>query len=205
MRTERLGAFTDAVIAIAITIMVLELPKPEQATWEALRADLPVLLAYALSFAYLGTYWNNHHHMLAAVERVSGSVLWANLHLLFWLSLVPFTTEWMSDQDFAPVPTAAYGTLLLIDGVAYWILQSRLLRAEGPGSLLKRAIGRDAKGRVTPLLYLAGIALTFVDQWIGLGLYVVAALIWLVPDRRVERLMTAGKRGEESEAVDARR
>ncbi|WP_233121101.1 TMEM175 family protein [Tersicoccus sp. Bi-70] len=163
MRSERTAAFSDAVIAIAITVMVLELPKPDGPTLAALRADVPVLLAYVLSFVYLGIYWNNHHQMLAAVSRVNGSVLWANLHLLFWLTLVPFTTAWMSEQDFAPVPVAAYGVVLLANALAYMLLQSRLLRAQGGRSSLHRALGRDLKGKLSPFLYVAGILLTLVQ------------------------------------------
>ena len=194
-----MGAFTDAVIAIALTVMVLELRPPTHASWHALSTVVRPFLAYVLSFAYLGTYWNNHHHMLAAVSRVSGSALWANLHLLFWLTLVPFATEWMSDKGFAPVPTALYGVLLLLAGVAYWILQGRLLAAEGPGSRLRAAIGRDLKGKLTPAIYIAGILLTLVDQWLGVAMYVVAAVIWFVPDRRVERLL-AHERAESEPA-----
>jgi uncharacterized membrane protein len=189
MRSGRVEAFSDGVIAILITVMVLELPKPDGVTWAALREVLPVLLAYLLSFVYLGIYWNNHHHMFQAVSRVSGSVLWANLHLLFWLSLVPFTTAWMSENGFATIPTAVYGIVLLLNGIAYFLLQRRLLRAEGPGSRLAVAIGRDLKGWSSPGLYILGIALSFVSPWLGLAVYVVVALMWLVPDRRVERLL----------------
>jgi uncharacterized membrane protein len=190
MRTERVAAFSDGVIAIAITLMALELPKPDGASWQALRADAPVLLAYVLSFVYLGIYWNNHHHMLSAVSRVSGSVLWANLHLLFWLSLIPFVTEWISEENFARIPTGAYGVVLLLAAVAYWILQNRLLQAQGPDRRLSAAVGRDVKGKLSPALYVAGILLTFVSRWVGLAVYVIVALMWLVPDRRVERLLT---------------
>jgi uncharacterized membrane protein len=186
----RLEAFSDGVIAILITIMVLELHIPTGTSWHALAHKLPVLLAYLLSFVYLGIYWNNHHHMLAAVSQVSGAVLWANLHLLFWLSLVPFSTAWMSEHRFPPVPTAVYGIVLLAAGIAYLILQTTLLRAEGEQSKLRVALGSDIKGKISPLLYCLGIGLAFADRWIGLGLYVVVALIWLVPDRRVERHLT---------------
>jgi uncharacterized membrane protein len=188
---SRLEAFSDGVIAILITIMVLELPKPEGTTWEALREDLPVLLAYALSFVYLGIYWTNHHHMLAAVRLVNGAALWANLHLLFWLSLVPFATAWMSEYGFPVIPTAAYGIVLLAAAVAYTVLQGALLRAEGDESLLRTAIGRDVKGRASPLLYCLGIGLSFVHERLGLAVYVGVALMWFVPDRRVERRVTA--------------
>jgi uncharacterized membrane protein len=189
MRTQRLEAFSDAVIAIVLTVMVLELPKPDGASWQALRGDLPVLLAYLLSFVNLGIYWNNHHHMLASVSKVSGAVLWANLHLLFWLSLVPFVTAWMSENDFAVVPTAVYGIVLLLSAVAYTVLQTALLRAQGSGSRLAAAIGRDAKGKLSMALYAIGIALAFVNQWAGLAVYVVVALMWLIPDRRLERML----------------
>jgi uncharacterized membrane protein len=189
MSKNRLEAFSDGVIAILITIMVLELRVPEETTWTALRAELPVLLAYVLSFVYLGIYWNNHHHMLSVVERVSGATLWANLHLLFWLSLVPFLTGWMSENDFPPVPTATYGIVLLAAAIAYFILQRTLLHAGGNRSLLATAVGRDLKGKLSPLLYCVGIGLSFVNRWLGVAVYVVVALIWLVPDRRVERIV----------------
>jgi uncharacterized membrane protein len=188
---NRLEAFSDGVIAILITIMVLELHTPQGTSWEALREDLPVLLAYVLSFVYLGIYWNNHHHMMAAVHRVSGGALWANLHLLFWLSLVPVVTAWMSENNFPPVPTAVYGLVLLAAGVAYYTLQGILLRVEGDRSVLRTAIGRDLKGKLSPGLYCLGIGLSFVHAWPGLLVYVVVALMWLVPDRRVERILTA--------------
>jgi uncharacterized membrane protein len=184
---SRLEAFSDGVIAILITIMVLELRTPAGTSWHALRHELPVLLAYVLSFVYLGIYWNNHHHMLAAVSRVSGATLWANLHLLFWLSLVPFATAWMSEHHFPPVPTAVYGIVLLAAALAYLILQTTLLRAQGEQSTLRTALGSDLKGKISPLLYCLGIGLSFVEPWLGLAVYVVVALMWLVPDRRVER------------------
>ncbi len=192
MSKDRLQAFSDGVLAILITIMVLELHTPDGTDWHALRHELPVLLAYVLSFVYLGIYWNNHHHMLSAVRRVSGGTLWANLHLLFWLSLVPFTTAWMSENDFPKIPVAVYGMTLLAAGIAYYILQTVLLRADAEGSLLASVLGRDIKGRGSPLLYSAGIGLSFVNRWFGIALYVVVALIWLVPDRRVERLFGEG-------------
>ena len=194
MPKGRVEAFSDGVIAILITIMVLELRKPTGATWHALHADLAPLLAYALSFVYLGIYWNNHHHMLAAVSRVTGGALWANLHLLFWLSLVPFLTDWMSEHDFRTTPVVCYGIALLAAAIAYYILQAVLLRGEGSDSQLRAAIGSDLKGKASPLLYCLGIGLAFVDRWLGIALYVVVALVWLVPDRRVERhLATAGE------------
>jgi uncharacterized membrane protein len=190
MSKGRLEAFSDGVIAILITIMVLELHMPDGVTWGALRHDLPVLLAYLLSFVYLGIYWNNHHHMLAAVRRINGADLWANLHLLFWLSLVPFATAWMSENDFPPVPTAVYGIVLLAAAVAYYVLQGTLLRTHG-NSLLAEAIGRDLKGKGSPYLYILAIALSLGRPWMGVVVYVGVALMWLVPDRRLERRVTA--------------
>jgi len=199
MRASRLEAFSDGVIAILITVMVLELRRPDAATWTALGRDAFVLLAYLLSFVYLGIYWNNHHHMFRLVSRVSGGVLWANLHLLFWLSLVPFVTDWLSEEHFATVPTAVYGILLLLAALAFSILQAALVRVQGPSSRLAAAMGRDLKGRLSLVLYAAGIALTFVDPRFGLALYVVVAILWVLPDRRVERELARGR----GEAVDA--
>jgi uncharacterized membrane protein len=195
MSKGRLEAFSDGVIAILITIMVLDLHTPPGTSWGALREDLPVLLAYVLSFVNLGIYWNNHHHMLAAVSRINGLALWANLHLLFWLSLVPFTTAWMSENRFAPTPIAVYGMVLLAAAVAYYTLQGTLLRAAGDRSLLAAAVGSDVKGKASPLLYCLGIGLSFVNRWLGLAVYVVVALMWLVPDPRVERSVTAAGTG----------
>jgi uncharacterized membrane protein len=188
-------AFSDGVIAILITIMVLDLRTPHGTTWHALRAELPVLLAYVLSFVNLGIYWNNHHHMLQAITRVSGAALWANLHLLFWLSLFPFATAWMSENDFATIPVAVYGMVLAAAGFAYYVLQGRLLHVEGEGSLLAAAIGTDVKARASLLIYCAGIGLSFVNPWLGIAAYVTVALIWFIPDRRVERLLTAAHTG----------
>jgi uncharacterized membrane protein len=193
--TGRLEAFSDGVIAILITIMVLELHTPSGTSWSALRQDLPVLFAYVLSFVNLGIYWNNHHHMFMAVSRVNGAALWANLHLLFWLSLVPFATSWMSENGFPPVPTAVYGLVLLAAAIAYYVLQAILLRIEGDRSVLRLAIGTDVKGKLSPLLYCLGIGLSFASQWLGLGAYIVVTLIWLVPDRRVEHTLTAAGGG----------
>jgi uncharacterized membrane protein len=190
---RRLEAFSDGVLAILITIMVLDLRTPHGATWASLRKDLPVLLAYVLSFVNLGIYWNNHHHMLAAVTRVSGAALWANLHLLFWLSLVPFTTAWMSENHFPAIPVAVYGMVLLAASFAYYILQGRLMHAQGDNSLLAAAIGTDVKGKASPVMYCLGIGLAFVSPWIGIGIYVCVALMWLVPDRRVERTLAAAR------------
>ncbi len=182
----RLEAFSDGVLAILITILVLELRVPQGADWAALRPVLPVFLTYVLSFVFLGIYWNNHHHMLHLADRINGKILWANLHLLFWLSLVPFTTGWMGQNHFAAVPAAAYGAVLLMAAVAYTILQRTIIAGQGPGSRLAAAIGADAKGKVSLALYLAAIALAFVNQWLSDALYVAVALIWLVPDRRIE-------------------
>jgi uncharacterized membrane protein len=190
MSKDRLQAFSDGVIAILITIMVLELHTPKGTDWHALREELPVLLAYVLSFVFIGIYWNNHHHMLSAVSRISGASLWANQHLLFWLSLVPFATAWMSENDFPPVPTAVYGIVLLAAGVAYYLLQITLLRADHEGSMLAAAIGRDLKGKLSPLMYCVGIGLAIVNRWLGIAVYVGVALMWLVPDRRVERVLS---------------
>jgi uncharacterized membrane protein len=186
MTTARLEAFTDAVIAIVITILVLELKVPHEPELAALSDVVPVFLTYVLSFVYLGIYWNNHHHMMVLTERVNGKILWANLHLLFWLSLVPFTTAWMGENDFAEVPTAFYGADLLLAAIAYFILQTAIIAEEGPDSRLRAAIGRDLKGKVSPLLYLAAIPLAFVSPWIALAVYVFVALMWLAPDRRIE-------------------
>ncbi|MGH9361404.1 MAG: TMEM175 family protein [Thermoanaerobaculia bacterium] len=186
MTKGRLEAFSDAVIAILITIMVLELRVPHGADWIALRPLLPVFLTYVLSYAFLGIYWNNHHPMLHAAERINGKVLWANLHLLFWLSLVPFVTGWMGENHFAPLPTAVYGVVLLLAGVAYLILAKVLVAAQGPGSRLATAVGTDVKGKLSIALYAAAIPLAFVNQWIADGIYVLVALMWLVPDPRIE-------------------
>ena len=189
MGTTRLEAFSDAVIAIIITIMVLELKVPHESDLAALRPLLPVLLSYTLSFVYLGIYWNNHHHMFHATHRVSGSVLWANMHLLFWLSLVPFVTGWMGENHFEAVPTALYGVVLLMAAIAYWILQRRILAAEGPASVLATAVGRDLKGKLSPVAYMAAIGLAFVEPALSGALYVAVALAWLIPDRRIEHVL----------------
>ncbi len=191
MPKGRLEAFSDGVIAILITIMVLDLHTPTGTSWHALGKELPVGLAYLLSFLYLGIYWNNHHHMLTAVTRVTGAALWANLHLLFWLSLVPFATAWMSEHRFPSIPTAVYGVILLGAAIAYYILQATLLRGEGEQSTLRAAIGSDLKGKISPPLYCIGIGLSLADRWLGIAVYIAVALIWLVPDRRVERHLAA--------------
>ncbi len=194
MGTERIEAFSDGVIAILITIMVLELKIPRQTTLRALAPVLPVLLTYVLSFIYLGIYWSNHHHLLHTVERVSGGMLWANLHLLFWLSLIPFTTGWMGENRFASVPTALYGVVLLMAALAWWVLQQRIIALHGKDSLLSRAIGGDWKGKLSPLLYLTAIVLAAFARWASLALYALVALLWLIPDRRIERAL-AGRGG----------
>jgi uncharacterized membrane protein len=191
MPTNRMEAFSDGVIAILITVMVLELRIPHGTTWEALRDSLPTLLTYVLSFVYLGIYWNNHHHMLMVTRQVDGLVLWANLHLLFWLSLVPFATGWMGENHFADVPTSAYGIVLLGAAVAYFVLQTTIVHRQGANSTLAAAIGRDVKGKVSPVLYAVGIAAAYLNRWLAIGAYVLVALIWLVPDRRVERTIGA--------------
>ncbi|MDT7777702.1 MAG: potassium channel family protein [Acidobacteriota bacterium] len=186
MNKGRLEAFSDGVIAILITIMVLELRIPHGADWEALRPIVPVFLTYVLSFINLGIYWNNHHHLLYAAEQINGKILWANMHLLFWLSLIPFVTGWMGENHFAPLPTAVYGVVLLLAAVAYYILQRSIIAGQGPNSKLEAAIGKDVKGKLSPVLYLAAIPLAFFNQWVSDGLYVLVALIWLIPDRRIE-------------------
>jgi uncharacterized membrane protein len=190
-------AFSDGVIAILITVMVLELPIPHGTTWAALREAAPVLLSYVLSFVYLGIYWNNHHHMLKATQRVTGLILWANLHLLFWLSLTPFTTAWLGENSFAPTPAAAYGIVLLAAAIAYYGLQTAIIRDQGPDSLVAVAVGRDVKGKSSPFLYALGIGLSFVDQWLAMAVYAGLALIWLVPDRRIERTVVGRRPGAE--------
>jgi len=186
MGTGRLEAFSDGVLAIIITVMVLELHKPDGAGWDALGQSTTSLVTYVLSFVYIGIYWSNHHHMLQLTDRVNGAVLWANLHLLFWLSLYPFTTGWMDDTDVAQVPALVYGINLLAAALAYYLLQQTIIRAEGPGSRLKKAIGGDWKGRLSPVIYVTGIVATLVTPWLGVAFYAVVAAIWLVPDKRVE-------------------
>ena len=189
MGKARLEAFSDGVLAIIITIMVLELKVPHGHAISVLIPLLPVFLSYILSFVYIGIYWNNHHHMLHTVGRVSGGILWANLHLLFWLSLFPFATGWMGENHFAPVPTALYGVVLLMAALAYWILQRTIIATQGDGSLLARAVGRDLKGKFSPLIYAIAISLAFLYSWISQCLYVFVALLWLIPDRRIEKVM----------------
>ena len=187
MTTTRLEAFSDGVIAIIITIMVLELRAPHESTLTALRPLLPALFSYVLSFIYIGIYWNNHHHLLHAAEHVNGRILWANLHLLFWLSLVPFATAWMGENHFGGWSVALYGVVLLFAAIAYLILVRALLTLHGSESLLATALGSDFKGKISILLYVVAIALTFVNNWLGFAVLVFVALIWLVPDKRIER------------------
>lgn len=189
MGKARLEAFSDGVLAIIITIMVLEMKVPHGDDLSALRPLIPVFLSYVLSFVYLGIYWNNHHHMLHTTQHVTGTVLWANLHLLFWLSLFPFVTGWMGENHFASAPTALYGVVLLLAAIAYWVLQRAIISSQGSNSLLAKAVGRDVKGKLSPLLYALAIPLAFLEQWIAGGIYVLVALMWLVPDRRIERAL----------------
>lgn len=189
MGKSRLEAFSDGVLAIIITIMVLELKVPHGDALAVLSPLLPVFLSYVLSFVYLGIYWNNHHHMLHATQHVTGGILWANLHLLFWLSLFPFATGWMGENHFAPVPIALYGVILLMAAIAYLILQRTIVASQGENSLLARAIGRDIKGKLAPLLYGTAIIAASFEQWVAGCIYVFVALMWLVPDRRIERVL----------------
>ena len=187
MSKSRLEAFSDGVIAIIITIMVLEFKVPHEATWQALIPVAPVFLSYALSFVFVGIYWSNHHHLLQAVEHVNGSVLWANLHLLFWLSLTPFVTGWLGENKFATVPAALYGVVLLCAAIAYFILARSLLSIHSPDSILATALGADFKGKISIVIYLLAIPLAFVRSWLACALYVLVAVMWLVPDRRIEK------------------
>ena len=189
MSSNRLEAFSDGVIAIIITIMVLELKVPHGATADALLPLIPAFLSYVLSFIYVGIYWNNHHHLLHTCERVNGSILWANLHLLFWLSLFPITTAWIGENHLAAQPSALYGAVLLMAAVAYWMLQAAIIGSQGPDSLLKKAVRGDWKGKASQVLYLLGIIAAFRAAWMAQVLYLLAALLWLVPDRRIERVL----------------
>lgn len=191
MKTGRLEAFSDGVIAILITIMVLELRPPQGTSIGDLSAVAPVALTYVLSFAYLGIYWNNHHHMFQLVEHVNGAILWANLHLLFWLSLFPFATGWVGERDFAAVPIAVYGVILLMAALAYFLLQTAIIADQGHESRLAAAIGRDLKGKLSPVIYLLSIPISFGERWVAFGLYASVALMWLIPDRRVESRFAA--------------
>ena len=187
MEKDRLLAFSDGVIAIIITIMVLELKVPHGSEWADLAKLLPVFFSYILSFLYVAIYWTNHHHMMHTVTKVSGGILWANTHLLFWLSLIPFATGWMGENQFAPLPVAVYGVALLMPAAAYAILQFAIVKTEGPGSILARVFGFDIKGKISVLFYIAGIAVAFIQPMIAFGLYCVVALMWLVPERRIEK------------------
>lgn len=189
MQKNRLEAFSDGVIAIIITIMVLELKVPHGADVKSLLPLYPVFLSYVLSFVYIGIYWNNHHHMLHTCNKVSGTILWANLHLLFWLSLVPFVTGWMGENHFAPATVSVYGIIMLMAAIAYFILQQLIMKAQGENSILKKAVGGDWKGKISPILYATAILIAFWSEWVSIGLYIFVALIWLVPDKRIERVL----------------
>ena len=186
MNRTRLEAFSDGVLAIIITIMVLEIKVPHGNDFEVLKPLIPVVISYILSYIYIGIYWNNHHHMMHTVKHVTGGILWANLHLLFWLSLVPFVTGWIGENHFDPIPMAMYGIVLLMAAIAYFLLQTQIIRSQGRDSLLARAVGNDIKGKMSPILYSLAIASNFVSQWISGALYILVALIWLIPDKRIE-------------------
>ena len=189
MQKNRLEAFSDGVVAIIITIMVLELKVPHGTDFSAVRPLLPVFLTYVLSFIYVAIYWNNHHHLLHTVQRVNGPILWANMHLIFWLSLIPFVTGWMGENHFAALPTALYGGVLLCAAIAYMILQSAIIAAHGRESLLAKALGTDFKGKISVGCYALAVGLSFVNQWLADALYVLVAVLWLIPDRRIERTL----------------
>ena len=193
MKTNRLEAFSDGVLAIIITIMVLDLKVPQKVELAGLKPVVPVFLSYVLSYVYVGIYWNNHHHLLHSTQHVSAGILWANLHLLFWLSLFPFATAWMGENHFAATPTAVYGFVLLMAAMAYWVLERAIIARQGRESLLAAAIGRDWKGNVSPMLYLAAIPLAFVSPWVANGLFVLVAALWFIPDRRIERALAEHK------------
>jgi len=192
MSKTRMEAFSDGVIAILITIMVLELTAPHEPTWEALRPLVPTFISYVLSFVYLGIYWNNHHHLIQAIQHVNGPVLWANLHLLFWLSLIPFVTSWMGEAHFAMIPVVLYGVVLVFCGIAYFILTRALIALHGRKSTLATALGNDFKGKISVVLYVVAIALSSVSAWISCGIYAFVAIIWLIPDRRIEKSLATG-------------
>jgi uncharacterized membrane protein len=194
MEKNRIEAFSDGVIAIIITIMVLELRPPDGVGLDRLKELLPVFLSYVLSFIYVGIYWNNHHHMFQSTKKVTGGILWANLHLLFWLSLFPFGTAWMGENHIAPTPTAIYGFILMMAGVAYYILERAIIRQQGRDSILAAAVGNRWKENISPLCYLAAIPLAFVSVWISISLFVFVAILWLVPDRRIERVLEKRER-----------
>jgi uncharacterized membrane protein len=192
MGKDRLAAFSDGVIAIIITIMVLELKVPHGADWATLRGVAPNFVSYVLSFVYLAIYWNNHHHLLHTVTRVDGLILWANSHLLFWLSLVPAATGWMGENFLAPLPTAVYGVSLLMPAIAYYLLEKAIVHQQGRHSVLASALGRDVKGKISPLLYAAAVVLAFVDAWLSIAIYGLVAVMWLIPDRRIEKVLREG-------------
>jgi uncharacterized membrane protein len=192
MGKDRLAAFSDGVIAIIITIMVLELKVPHGTDWATLRGVAPNFVSYVLSFVYLAIYWNNHHHMLHTVTRVDGLILWANSHLLFWLSLIPAATGWMGENFLAPLPTAVYGVSLLMPAIAYNLLQRTIVHQQGEHSVLASALGRDVKGKISPLLYAAAVALAFVDAWLSIAIYALVTVMWLIPDRRIEKVLREG-------------
>lgn len=187
MTKNRIEAFSDGVLAIIITIMVLELKVPHGTDWGSLEPVLPFFLSYVLSFIYLAIYWNNHHHMLHTVVNVTGGILWANMHLLFWLSMIPFTTGWMAENHFAPNPIALYGINLLMAAISYYILQTLILKVHGKDGVLSKAIGRDIKGKISPVMYIIAIIFSFYNQWVSAALYIAVALMWLIPDKRIER------------------
>jgi uncharacterized membrane protein len=193
MGKNRLEALSDGMIAIIITIMVLEMKVPHGESIEFLMPLIPVFLSYVLSFVYLAIYWNNHHHMIHTCKKVTGPILWANLHLLFWLSLIPFATGWMGENHFGSAPSALYGVVLLMAAIAYWILQQLIISSQGANSILKKAVGSDWKGKLSPVLYAVAIPLAFWWQWGALGLYALVALLWLIPDRRIERVLTSAE------------
>jgi uncharacterized membrane protein len=193
MEKGRLEAFSDAVIAIIMTIMVLELKVPHEATWAALHPLAPVFFSYAISFLMIGIYWNNHHHLLQATQYVNGRVLWANLHLLFWMSLIPFVTGWTGENNFAALPVACYGAVLLFSGIAYFVLTKTLVSHHGQDSALAIAMGKDFKGKISLLIYAVGIGVAFVQPWAAFMLYILVAIIWLIPDRRIERIIDSQK------------
>jgi len=187
MHKSRMEAFSDGVIAIIITIMVLEIKVPHSSSFSDLKTLIPVFLSYVLSFIYLGIYWNNHHHMLHTVQKIKGNILWANLHFLFWLSLIPFSTGWMGENHFSEDPLALYGIILLMASVAYFILQKQIIKAQRPDSILEKVIGKDVKGKISPLLYILGIGFSYINIWIAGIFYIGVALMWLIPDKRIER------------------
>ena len=203
MEKDRLLAFSDGVIAIIVTIMVLDLKVPQDPSPAALVAVAPVFFSYVMSFVYVAIYWNNHHHFFHMVRHVTGGVLWANLHLLFWLSLLPFTTGWMGENHFAPFPTAIYGVALLMPALAWYLMQTVLIRSQGKQSALARVLGPDLKGKLSPFLYASGIGLAFVDPRLANGMYVLVALMWLVPDRRIERAIIASRATRQTAAPDS--